>query len=158
MGLAHNYPNWEGLWLLSRRGKLILIAGIGIVAVYATWPGRATLNYGTCEPMSGLSQFSAMLYGRFFWEKALARADELAASFQELDRDLRKTFDDAKASRERSREIIQDPSEHTAQWHRDQADQIEEREAMNLLSSMHQEGIETALRCKRVIAEKLRGM
>jgi hypothetical protein len=36
--------------------------------------GFDTLDYSSCEPKGGLSQLSAQIYGRFFWEQALTRA------------------------------------------------------------------------------------
>jgi hypothetical protein len=139
------------------------------VAAYATWPGEDRLDYRSCEPKSGLSQLSATLYGRFFWEQALTRARDLAANTEKLDRDWAKMFEDRQRAREGDRrnqedlytkfpDIAPTGSQRSAQSLRDQADRIEEQETLNHLRSNDQKVITDARRCERAIIEKLRMM
>ena len=167
---AHNQIRCGGMYTLPRliSGPFILLAILVGLAVYATWPGQDTLDYLSCEPKSGLSQLSATLYGRFFWEQALTRARDLATGMESSDRDLAKMLDPAKAQRERDRrdrEIYAiDPkmaptdAERAAQRLRDQADQIEAQDVLNKILSRDRKIITDARRCQQVIADKLRTM
>ena len=58
-------------------------------------PGRAQIlvDYRSCAPKSGLSQLSATLYGRSFWEQALTHARDLVTETEKLDEGWKKMFD-----------------------------------------------------------------
>jgi hypothetical protein len=45
------------------------------------------MDYASCEAQAGISKLSAKLYGRYFWERALARARDLATSTERVDAD-----------------------------------------------------------------------
>ena len=145
----------------------VQVIGFGLlaaVAVYATWPGADALDYSSCEPKGGLSQLSAKIYGRFFWEQALNRARELAdmktteailadAERQEKQNDRRLEEFYAKHP-----SIAPTPAERTAQNLRERADRIEAQEGLNRIFTMEREIKARALNCVQVITQKLRAM
>jgi hypothetical protein len=131
------------------RGKMLFLAVLVALAAYATWPGKDTLDYSTCEPKSGLATLSAKLYDRFFWEQALTRARDLATGTEQLDANLVRMFEIAK---------MRKAGESIPERLREQADQIEARETLNQLSSRNRRVVADARHCEQAIIEKLRTM
>jgi hypothetical protein len=146
------------------RGQVIGFGFLAAVAIYATWPGADTLDYSSCEPKGGLSQLSAKIYGRFFWEQALTRAGELA------DMKTTETFlaDAERLARQNDQRLeefyAKNPSiaptsgERTAQRLRERADQIEAQDGLNRIFTMEREVKAKALNCVQVITQKLLAM
>jgi hypothetical protein len=146
------------------RGPIIGFGFLTAAAVYATWPGADTLDYSSCEPKGGLSQLSAEIYGRFFWERALTRAGGLA------DMKTTETFlADAERRAEQNDQHLEEfyaknPSiaptsaERTAKRLREQADRIEAQDGLNRIFTMEREMKAEALNCVRVITQRLRAM
>jgi len=136
--------------LTFSRGQKICLAIGAVLAIYLTWPGGATLNYSTCEPKSGLSQLSATLYGRYFWETALTHARELALGLEKQNNDWAKTFNSSK--------LQPNAGVTEAERLRDRADQIEAQQAWNHLSSMYASSIANVRQCEQLIVARLRLM
>jgi hypothetical protein len=146
------------------RGHVFGFGLLAAVAVYATWPGSDTLDYSTCEPKGGLSQLSAQIYGRFFWEQALTRARDLA-NMKTTETFLADAERLAKQNDQRLEEFYaKNPSiaptsaERTAQRLRGQADRIEAQDGLNRIFSMEREIKAKALDCVQAITQKLRAM
>ncbi|RTE93069.1 hypothetical protein D6B98_10575 [Bradyrhizobium sp. LVM 105] len=146
------------------RGQLLGLGFLAAVAVYATWPGTDTLDYRSCEPKSGLSQLSAQIYGRFFWEQALTRARELA-NMKTTETFLAEAEQKARTNNQRlegfyakNPSIAPSNAERTAQRLREQADQIEAQDGLNRIFSMERQIKARALDCVQAITEKLRVM
>jgi hypothetical protein len=152
------------------RGKMILLAIVLVLAVYATWPGDNSLDYSSCEPKSELSKLSAtIIYGRFFWERQLTLAHDLAVSLEDLNESRKKMLADARAHKEQTRQIIEDiyakqpdmaptAGARAAQALRERADQIEEQELLDHFSHIEGPMIIEVRHCEQVIREKLRHM
>lgn len=145
-------------------GAVIGLGFLAAVAVFATWPGADTLDYSSCEPKGGLSQISANIYGRFFWEQALTRARELAgrktfeAMLADAERQARQSDQRLEEIYAKHPQMTPSPAERTAQRLREQADRIETRDALNRMISMERETTGKALNCVQVITQKLRAM
>jgi hypothetical protein len=146
------------------RGQFIGVSFLAAVAIYATWPGADTLDYSSCEPKAGLSQLSAEMYGRFFWEQALTRAKGLAgmkttetylADAEERARQNRQQLEELYA---KNPPIAPTPAERTAQRLREQADRIEAQDGLNRIFNIEREIKAEALNCVQVITQKLRVM
>lgn len=134
------------------------------MAVYATWPGADTLDYSSCEPKGGLSQLSANIYGRFFWEQALTRARELAGSktletfLTDAERQTRQNDQRLEELYAKYPQMAPSANERTAQRLREQADRIETQDALNRMISIEREITGKALNCVQIITQKLRVM
>lgn len=146
------------------RGQLLGFGFLAAVAVFATWPGADTLDYRSCEPKGGLSQLSAGIYGRFFWEQALTRARELAnmKTFETFladpERQARKNEQRLEEFYSKNPSIAPNSAERTAQRLREQADEIESQDGLNRLFTMERGIKEKALNCVQAITQKLRAM
>jgi hypothetical protein len=146
------------------RGQVIGFAFVAVAAIYATWPGAHTLDYSSCEPKGGLSQLSAGIYGRFFWEQALTRARELAdmkttetylADAEQRARQNRQQLEEFYA---KNPSIAPTSAERTAQRLREQADRIEAQDGLNRIFNMEREIKAKARNCVEVITQNLRSM
>lgn len=146
------------------RGQVIGFGLLAAVAIYVTWPGADSLDYTSCEPKGGLSQLSAKIYGRFFWEQALARAKDLAdmkttetylADAEQRVRQNRQQLDELYA---KNPSIAPTASERTAQRLREQADRIEAQDGLNRIFNMEREIKAAGRNCAQVITQKLRAM
>lgn len=162
-------PLWRDAPLGLTRGKMTFVAILLALASYATWPGDDSLDYRSCEPKSSLSQLSAAIYGRFFWEQALAGTRYLAADTEKLDQTWINMSDTAKSQKEKNDREIEEiyakypkmeptAAERSAQRLRDQADQIEGQEGLNQFLSTDRKVIADARRCEQVIVAKLQTM
>jgi len=146
------------------RGHIVVFGILAIVAVYATWPGADTMDYSSCEPKLGLSRLSAEIYGRFFWESALTRAEGLAG-MKTTEGFLADAEQRARQSNQRLEEFYTNyPSlaptaaELHAQRLREQADRIEAQDGLDRIFNMEREMKAKALNCVQVIRQKLRAM
>jgi hypothetical protein len=134
------------------------------VALYATWPGADTLDYSTCEPKSGLSQLSANIYGRFFWEQALTRARDLAnmktteAFLADAEQQTRRNNQQLEELYAKNPSIAPTAAERSAQRLREQADRIEAQDGLNRIFAMERGIKAKALACVQAITDKLRYM
>jgi hypothetical protein len=82
---------------MPRQQKITIAILLFLAAfVWATWPGSWALN-SSCEPRTALSQLSATLYGRFFWEQQLQRAREQATVADKLTNDVANMFSSNRA-------------------------------------------------------------
>jgi hypothetical protein len=146
------------------RGQVFGFGFLAAVAIYATWPGADTLDYSSCEPKGGLSQLSAKLYGRFFWEQALTRARELAnmkttetflADSERLARQNDQRLEEFYA---KNPSIAPTSAERAAQRLRERADRIEAQDGLNRIFTMEREMKAKALDCVQAITQQLRAM
>lgn len=150
--------------MILSRGHVIGFGLVAVVAVYATWPGEDSLNYSSCEPKGALSQLSANVYGRFFWEKALSRARELADMkttkkfLAEADRQGRRADQQLEEFYAKHPGLAPTPAQRTAERLREQADRIEEQDNLKRLFSMERKMKTQARNCVRVITKKLDAM
>jgi hypothetical protein len=145
-------------------GHVFAIGLLAAVAAYVTWPGADTVDYSSCEPKSGLSQLSANIYGRFFWEQALTRAREQAnmktteTFLADAERQARRNDQQLEQFYAKNPSIAPTSAERTAQRLREQADRVEAQDGLNRIFAMEREIKTKALDCVQAITQKLRAM
>lgn len=146
------------------RGHVFGLGLLAAVAVYTTWPGADTLDYSSCEPKGGLSQLSANIYGRFFWEQALSRAQELAnmktteTFLADAERQARRSDQQLEEFYAKNPSIAPTSAERAAKRLREQADRIEAQDGLNRIFTMEREIKAKALDCVQAITQRLRAM
>jgi hypothetical protein len=144
--------------------KIIGLGALAAVAVYVTWPGADTLDYSSCEAKAGLSQLSAKIYGRFFWEQALTRATELAdmktteARLADAERVVSQQNQRLEDLYAKNPSIAPSAAERTAKHLRERADRIEAQDGLNRIFAIEREIRAKALNCVQVITQQLRAM
>jgi hypothetical protein len=155
-----------------RDHKLLLAGAVIALGVWATWPGSWALN-SSCEPRTTLSQLSATLYGRFFWEQQLQRAREQATAADKLTNDIANNFGSNRAEIEKLNRTLEEynrtlediyakypnmapsPGERAAQHYRDLADQIEANEFSAQQFALSQKMASDIHLCEKKIARML---
>lgn len=146
------------------RGQVFGFGVLAAGAMYATWPGTDTLDYSSCEPKGGLSQLSAKIYGRFFWEQALTRARVLAnmktteTFLADAERQARQNDQRLEEIYAKNPSIAPTPADRIAQRLREQAERIEAQDGLNRIFAMEREIKAKALDCVQAITQKLHTM
>lgn len=146
--------------------KIIFAVIVVGLCAYLTWPSGKILNYNTGEPDSGFSWVSEKIYGRYYWERALAEAQSSAAAWprfaeEQRERD-RKILADVEQARQKERDIAAknpgispSPAEQAATALRDRADAIEIQAGTERLVALMNRNEQQALHCIDVITKKL---
>lgn len=146
------------------RGHVLGFSLLAAVALYATWPGYNSLDYSSCEAKSSLSQLSANIYGRYFWEQALTSAHRLAnmkttqsrwADAERIERQGEQLLEEIYAKHP---SLAPTSAERAAKRLRERADQIEAQDSLSQFSAMEREMKASVLNCVRIITQKLRDM
>ena len=141
----------------------VIVVGLG---AFLTWPSGKILDYKTCEPDGGFSWVSEKIYGRYFWERALADARNSAAAWprfaeEQRERD-RKILAGVEEARQKERDIAAkypgigpSAAEQAATALRDRADAIEIQAGTERLVALMNRNEQQALYCVDVITKKL---
>jgi hypothetical protein len=141
----------------------MIVVGLG---AYLTWPSGKILDYSTCQPDAGLSWISEKIYGRYFWERALADAKDSAAAWPRFAEEQREGDRKIQAGVEEARQKERDiaakypgmglsPAEQAASALRDRADAIEIQAGTDRLVALLNMNEQQALHCVDVITKKL---
>jgi hypothetical protein len=141
----------------------VIVVGLG---AFLTWPSGKSLDYNTCEPDAGFSLISEKIYGRYFWEQALAKAKDSAAAWprfveeqREMDRKIQADVEEA--TRKERDDTAKYPgmgpssAEQAANALRDRADAIEIQAGTDRLVALMNRNEQQALHCVDVIKKKL---
>jgi hypothetical protein len=144
---------------------MIFLTILLALAAYVTWPGGSSLDYSSCEPKGVLSQLSATIYGRFFWEQQLSHVRHLATDIKSLDASWAKMSDAGQKPNQDLEDLYAkypnmapSASERAAERLRRSADRIEAQAALDQIFSFDKQALADARRCEQAIIEKLRTM